>query len=161
MTKLNCSELKADPPLMSYDVKAYPDPGSSRNVTNGVSFTVLQKCEINNLNTYALPHFLFVLSALFSSFIDNAECLCDVNIKWSCVLILLYCVPILKCFFNFQGQAHNPWRPVVDENSGELLCARTRTQTPCGISIYARRLSRQLTISNFIFMQFLFFSSPC
>jgi hypothetical protein len=45
--------------------------------------------------------------------------------------ITIYCVPILLNVCSiFQGAAvHNPWRPVVDENSGELLCARTRAQT--------------------------------
>jgi len=72
--------------------------------------------------------------------------------------ITIYCVPILLNVCSiFQGAAvHNPWRPVVDENSGELLCAQTLAQTPCGILIYARRLSLQLTISNFIFMQCFF-----
>ena len=128
MTKLNCSELKEDPPLMSYDAKAYPDPGSSRNVTNGVSFTVLRWREINELNTYALPHFLFVLCALCSCLIvlfggtsnsslqatlnmrhpfiiiyniNNAECLCKFQMEL-CPHIT-YCVPYYSMFFQFSG----------------------------------------------------------
>lgn len=115
---------------------------------------MMQK-HIQILNTYALAHFLLVLSALCSCLIvlfsgtsiffppsythhapsiyylqyQQCRTLCEGNIKWT-LHITTYCVPILLNVCSiFQGAAHNPWQPVVDENSGELLCARTRAQT--------------------------------
>ena len=99
------------------------------------------------MSSYDAIHLLSTISTMQNVYV------CKYKME-PCPHNTILCPQTTQCS-TFQGEGHNPWRPVVDENSGELLRAHTCAQTPCGISIYARRLSLQLTISNFIFMQFL------